>query len=90
MDNISKDVLDSTEFNNFASQFVSNVPIKQVYDMWTKTQPKPKVEQMGSMKNTSTKTIKDYYTPEEARRLTNADYDNNPELEKIIENSMKI
>ena len=87
---VNKDVLNSTEFNTFANQFNSDVPIKQVYDMWTKTQPKPKVEQIGSMKNTNTKQIKDYYTPEEASRLTNADYDNNPELEGIIEKSMKI
>lgn len=87
---VNKDVLESTEFNNFASQFNSNVPIKNVYDMWIKTQPKPKVEQIGSMQNTNSKTIKDYYTPEEARRLTNEDYDKNPELEGIIEKSMKI
>lgn len=87
---VNKNLLESKEFNDFAGQFNSNVPIKQVYDMWTKTQPKPKVEQMGSMKNTNSKTIKDYYTPEEARRLTNADFDNNPELEGIIEKSMKI
>jgi len=85
----AKDVLNSTEFNDFASQFNSNVSIKQVYDMWTKTQPKPKVEQIGSMKNTTPNRVKDYYTPDEARRLTSKDLDN-PEVMKAVEKSMQI
>lgn len=67
---VTKDVLSNTEFTNFASQFNSNVPIKDVYNMWTKTQPKPKVEQMGSMKNTTPNKVKDYYTEDEISRLT--------------------
>lgn len=66
----AKDVLNNTEFNTFASQFNSNVSIKEVYNMWTKTQPKPKVEQMGSMKNTAPNKVKDHYTEEEISRLT--------------------
>lgn len=86
----AKDVLNNTEFNNFASQFNTNVPIKEVYNMWTKTQPKAKVEQMGSMKSANVKDngVKEYYTFEEASRFTRADYDKNPELFKAVERSM--
>ena len=62
---VNRDVLDNTEFTTFASQFNTNVPIKEVYNMWTKTQPTKKVEQMGSMKNTTPNKVKDYYTEEE-------------------------
>lgn len=67
---VTKDVLSNTEFTNFASQFNSNVPIKDVYTMWTKTQPKPKVEQMGSMKNTNPSKVKDTYTEAEINKLS--------------------
>jgi len=88
---VNKDVLNNAEFTTFASQFNSNVPIKDVYNMWTKTQPTKKVEQMGSMKNANVKDngVKEYYTREEALRFTRADYDKNPELFKAVERSMQ-
>ena len=82
-------VANDKEFNEFASQFNSNVPIKTVYEMWTKTRPQPKVEQIGSMKSTTPSKIKDYYSPDEARRLTEKDLDD-PNVMKAVENSMKI
>lgn len=88
---VNKDVLNNEEFTTFASQFNSNVSIKEVYNMWTKTQPTKKVEQMGSMKNANVKDngVKDYYTFEEASKFTRADYDKNPELFKAVERSMQ-
>lgn len=85
----AKDVLNDAEFTKFASQFNSDVSIKDVYNMWTKTRPMPKVEQIGSMKNTTSNEVKDYYTPEEARRLTDKDLDN-PEVMKAVERSMTV
>lgn len=88
---VNKDVLNNAEFTTFASQFNSNVPIKEVYNMWTKTQPTKKVEQMGSMKNTNVKDngVKDFYTYEESLKFTRKDFDNNPELFKAVEKSMQ-
>ena len=83
----AKDVLNNTEFNNFASQFNTNVPIKEVYNMWTKTQPKPKVEQMGSMKNVSPNKVKEYYSEEEISKLTLDDL-NDPNVWRAVRNSM--
>lgn len=84
---VTTDVLNNTEFTTFASQFNSNVPIKDVYTMWTKTQPTKKVEQMGSMKNTVPNKVKDYYTEDEISRLTLDDL-NNPDVWNAVRKSM--
>lgn len=84
---VTTDVLNNTEFTNFASQFNSNVPIKDVYTMWTKTQPTKKVEQMGSMKNTTPNKVKDYYTEAEISKLTLDDL-NDPDVWNAVRNSM--
>ena len=81
------DTINNTEFTTFASQFNSNVPIKDVYTMWTKTQPTKKVEQMGSMKNTVPNKVKDYYTEAEISKLTLDDL-NDPDVWNAVRNSM--
>jgi hypothetical protein len=45
---------------------------------------------MGSMKsNVSTDNgVKDFYTPEEARKFSKKDFDNNPALFAAVEKSM--
>lgn len=45
---------------------------------------------IGTMKNhlTATDGIKDFYTPQEARRFTRADLDRNPALLQAVEASM--
>lgn len=77
------------EFNDFASQFNSDVPIKTVYEMFNKTRPQPKVEQIGSMKSTVPNTTKDYYTPDEVDRLTPEQL-RDPKVMEAVDNSMKI
>lgn len=87
---ITEDVYNSKEFKDFQSKFNPNTPIKDIYDIYNKTQPKKEFKTMGSMKNTESADsgIKDFYTPEEARRFTKKDFDNNPALFKAVENSM--
>lgn len=87
---VKEDLINSEEFKTFASQFNESTPIKNVYDLYTKTQPKPKVEPIGSMKTTPIKDtgVKEFYTREEALKFTKKDFDNNPELFKAVENSM--
>lgn len=82
-------VANDKEFNDFAKQFTSNVPMKTVYEMYTKTRPQPKVEQIGSMKSTVPNTTKDYYTPDEVDRLTPEQL-RNPKVMEAVDNSMKI
>lgn len=84
---VNKEVLENENFNNFAKQFNTDVPITQVYEYWTKTQPTKKVEQMGSMKNTTPNKVKDYYTEAEISKLTLDDL-NDPDVWNAVRNSM--
>ena len=54
---VSTDLLDKQEFKDFVSQFNQNTPIKTVYELYKKTQPKPEVNTIGSMKNTDNSTV---------------------------------
>ena len=84
-----EDVLKDDNFIKFRKQFNSKTPIKDIYSLYSKIQPKPKVENPGSMKNQPTPNdVKDYYTPEEASKFTRKDYDKNPKLLEAVERSM--
>ena len=87
---VTEDVYSSKEFADFASKFNPNTPIRDIYDIYEKTQTKKTIRTMGSMKNSesSDSGVKDYYTPEEARRFTKKDFDKNPALFAAVEKSM--
>ena len=87
---VTKDVYDSKDFTDFAAKFNSTTPIKDIYEIYSKTQPKKEIRTMGSMKNSNSgdNAVKDFYTPEEARKFTRKDYDNNPALFAAVEKSM--
>lgn len=88
---VTKDVYNSAEFQEFKKDFNPNTPIKKIYDLYQKTQPKKEIKPMGSMKTTTSTDngIKDYYSPEEARRFTKKDFDENPALFKKVCDSMQ-
>jgi len=85
---VGEDVYNSKEFTEFAKKFNSNTPITDVYDIYSKT--RKNIKPMGSMKTGSSADsgVKDYYSPEEARRFTKADFDKNPALFAAVEKSM--
>jgi hypothetical protein len=87
---VTEDVYNGKEFKDFASKFTASTPISDIYSIYAKTQPKKEHKTMGSMKNIDSgdNGVKDFYTPEEARKFTKKDYDNNPALFKAVENSM--
>ena len=86
---VTEDVYESAEFKEFAKKFASNTPIKDVYDIYQKTQPKKQIQPMGSMKNTTAdKGVKEYYSYEEASKFTKKDFDANPELFRAVQASM--
>jgi hypothetical protein len=87
---VAEDVYTSKEFKDFASKFNPRTPIRDIYDIYAKTQPKKDIKPMGSMKNSDSADsgVKDFYTPEEARRFTKKDYDKNPALFAAVEKSM--
>lgn len=89
---VKSDVLDDKNFKEFSRQFNSDVPIQNVYEMYTKLNEKPKnYDQIGSMKSTKTTSeVKEYYSPEEASKFTRKDYDRNPKLLEAVERSMTL
>lgn len=87
---VTEDVYNSKDFADFASKFASTTPVADIYDIYAKTLPKKNIQTMGSMKNINSgdSGVKDFYTPEEARRFTKKDYDKNPALFAAVEKSM--
>lgn len=87
---VTEDVYNSQEFRDFAGKFNPNTPIKDVYDIYAKTQPKKEIKTMGSMKNSNSgdNGVKEFYTYEEAKKFTKKDLDSNPALYQRIVESM--
>ena len=85
---ITEDIYNSKEFQDFARKFNSNTPMKDVYDIYAKMQPKKEIRTAGSMKNSVVNNgVKDYYTPEEIERMTEEDLDN-PKVWEAVRRSM--
>lgn len=87
---VSEEVYTSKEFTEFAGKFESNIPMAEVYDLYKRTHPEKEYTTMGSMKSEGPgdSGVKDFYTVEEARKFTKADFDKNPELYAAVQRSM--
>ena len=87
---VTEDVYNSKEFKDFSAKFSSNTPMKEIYEIYNKMQPRKEVHTMGSMKNNTSDngTVKDFYTRDEALKFTKKDFDKNPALFKAVEQSM--
>jgi hypothetical protein len=87
---VTEDVYNSQAFRDFAGKFNSNTPIRDIYDIYAKTQPKKEIKTAGSMKNTNSGEgeVKDFYTPDEAKRFSREELDKNPALYEAIIRSM--
>ena len=81
---------DTNDFKEFSKKLNPSLSMKDKYEMYLKFKPTPKVETIGSMKNTKEKDsgVKDFYTRDEALKFTKSDFDKNPELYKAVEKSM--
>lgn len=88
---VTEDVYGSKEYQDFAAKFNSSTSAREIYDLYVKIQPKKDIKTMGSMKNTASgdSTVKEYYSPEEAKKFTVADYNKNPALFKAVQESMR-
>jgi hypothetical protein len=87
---VTEEEYNSQEFKDFRNKFNASTSIRDIYDLYNKTKPKKEFKTMGSVKNTESTDsgVKDFYTPEEARKFTKKDFDDNPALFKAVENSM--
>lgn len=88
---VTEEVFNSKEFQDFAKQFNSTTPIADIFNIYNKMQLKKDIKPMGSMKNSNSGDggVKDFYTPEEARKFTRKELDANPALFAAIEKSMQ-
>lgn len=86
---VGDNVLQDNDFIEFSNKLNPTLSIKEKYELYSQYRPKPKVESMGSMKNTTKEdTVKEFYTRDEALKFTKEDFDKNPALFKAVENSM--
>lgn len=87
---VTEDVYNSKEFRDFAGKFNPNTPIKDVYDIYKQTQPKKDIKPMGSMKHSAPADsgVKEFYSVDEAKKFTKADFDKNPALYDAVRRSM--
>ncbi len=87
---VTEDVYNSNEFKEFASKFNAGTPVRDIYDIYSKTQPKKDIKPMGSIRNSISgdSGVKDFYTRDEALKFTKKDFDENPALYKAVESSM--
>lgn len=87
---VTEDVYNSQEFKTFAGMFNPGTPIRDIYSLYEKSQPKKNINTMGSMKNNGTADngVKDFYSFEEAQKFTKEDFDKNPALYEAVRKSM--
>lgn len=87
---VTEDVYNSADFKEFRKMFNPDVPIKKVYEQYSKSNPKKEFKNPGSMKTTTSgdSGVKDFYTYEESLKFTKADFDKNPALFKAVCDSM--
>lgn len=86
---VSEEVYNSPEFKELQNMMKPDTPISKVYEMYQKTKPKKDIQPMGSVKsNAPSSGVKDYYSPEEARRLTKEELDD-PAVYRSVLASMK-
>ena len=87
---VTEEVYNSQEFKDFANKFNASTPIREIYDIYSKSKPKKEYKTMGSMRNipANDNSVKDFYSYEEAVKFTKKDYDNNPALYKAVQDSM--
>ena len=87
---VTEDVYNSEDYKAFAAKFASGITNREIYDLYVKTQPKKEIKTAGSMKNTNSGegAIKDFYTPDEAKRFSKSDFDKNPALYEAVVKSM--
>lgn len=82
-------VLESDEFKEFSRDI--NKPIVDVYEMFSRLNGfvKQAPKSPGSAKTSvANESVKEFYTPEEARKFSEEDLIRNPKLEEAIERSM--
>lgn len=80
-------ILESEDFKNFAKQFNSSTDIKNIYNLYSKAEPKKTFTKLGSMKNTIPDKVEKKYSSDEIDSLSLEDLDND-EIWNAVRKSM--
>lgn len=88
---VKRETIESDDFKNFTQKFNSDTSLTDIYEMYSKLQPKEDVQPIGSMKSSSPKDdeIKEYYSPEEFDKLTKEQLDNPKIWEAVMKSRLK-
>lgn len=88
---ITEDVYNSDAFQRIVGMSSSKTSAKDIVEVYQSTIPKKNIEPMGSMVSNTPQDngIKDFYTVDEARKFTKADFDKNPALYQRVLESMR-
>lgn len=86
---ISKADIDNDDYRDFAKNLDSRLSTKQKYELFEKYRPKAEKVNIGSLNATPSagSVYKEYYTPEEASKLTREDL-KDPKIEEAVTRSM--
>jgi hypothetical protein len=87
---VTEAVYNSKEFKDFSAKFSAKTPVTEIYDIYSRMQPKKEVHTIGSMKNNTSEkeTVKDFYSRDEALKFSKKDFDKNPALYEAVQKSM--
>ena len=85
---VGKKELEDSKYQEFVKNLNPDLSAKEKYEIYKQYNPKPRFEQIGSMKSDSTREIKDFYTYEESLQFTREDLDKNPRLYEVLQQSM--
>lgn len=84
---VKEEVLNNSEFKEFANQFNSKTSMKNIYEMYVKMKPQKQYEQIGSMKNNKEPAQKDYFTNDEIAKMTDKELEENWEAIRKFQTS---
>lgn len=84
---ISKEDINTDEFKEFSKYLDPSLSLKDKYNFYQKNKPKEKIESIGSMKNNEPNVVKDYYSPEEIKNLSDEQLDD-PKIWEVVRRSM--
>lgn len=85
---VKPELLEDSKFKEYAKKFNKDVPIKEIYDLYKKTEePKAKAKPLGSLKNPNPKEPKTFISETEYDKMTSEERKANRE---VIRESMLI
>lgn len=84
-----KELLSDKAFKEFRGKFAMDTPIEFVYDLYNKSQPKPKYESAGSMKNIATENKKTIFSDEDIAKMTDEELEANWEAIRKFQTQKK-